>query len=168
MPIRFEMPPLPPSVAILPLLFQAPRSDDEDWNVTVSLAAACAAERACLEPRNSRARLAYLLCEFAFQFGRRTGADNNLPLDRSEIAQALGISLVRVKRILGWLELSRVVASDASSIRIIDWHRLCQIGRYEGLRIGAPVDPDQEVPDGSAGQAAAAMVTRAGEPACFV
>ncbi len=160
---------IPASVAALPFLLARSRSDDLDWTIRAALAAAIAAERAVdTGRRNTRARLAWLLCEFAFQLGRRgVDKDRELPVPRAELASALGTSLCRVKRTLALLSLSGVVATDARTFRVLDWRRLTAIACYDPRRLGlSPADEFELVilDDESADH----QTTASGDPACFV
>jgi hypothetical protein len=86
-----------------------------------------------------------------------------------QIADALGVSLCRVKRTLALLSLSQVVAVEDRQIRVLDWRRLCGVGGYDRARLGLQ-DEDYE----------AALITKdehprpsfnvtaSGDPACFV
>lgn len=158
---------VPVSVAALPFLLARPQADDSGWNVRSALLAATAAERANETRRNTRGRIAYLLCEFGFQLSRR-GVDQTceMPLTRSDIADALGVSLCRVKRTLALLSLSQVVECTASGVRVLDWNRLCSVGCYQPRRLelrqddeefaSPPIDVEPQ------------LLTRAGDQACFV
>jgi hypothetical protein len=150
-------------------LFAGQPSDD--WSFRTALAAALAAEDADRNGRrNTRGRVAYLLCELGHQLARlRVDRNGDLPLSRMQIADALGVSLCRVKRTLALLSLSQVVAVEDRQIRVLDWRRLRGVGGYDRARLGLQ-DEDYE----------AALITRdehprpsfnvtaSGDPACFV
>ena len=160
---------VPPSVAALPFLFARPQVDD-DWNCRLALFAATAAERADETRRNTPGRIAYLLCELAFQASRRQidkGAV--LPLSRGDIADALGVSLCRVKRTLALLSMSAVIESDGRSIRVLDWPRLCAAAGYAPDRLELTAAPDA-IDSAGPGEPAdePRPLTRSGDPACFV
>jgi hypothetical protein len=167
---RIEFPPLAPSLAALPFLFMGARPNDRDWQYNAALASAAAAESANVDPANSRRRVAFLLCEFGCQYGRRTGDFSApMPLSRGELARALGISLCRVKRILALLSLSQVVALEGESLRILDWRRLCALGDYDTGRLGFELPEEEDVHfvlDGDE-EAPAHLTTSAGDPAYF-
>lgn len=171
MATRIEFPELPASVAALPFLFMRGRAGDRDWDFNAALASAVAAERADSERRNTRRRLAYLLCELGYQFGRRTGDfAQDMPLSRSELARALGVSLFKVKRILALLSLSQVVDCDGKSIRVTDWPRLCGVAAYDCARLG--IEMPEEFGAASAfddeDEDDRPHLTAAGDQACFV
>lgn len=159
---------IPASVAALPFLLSRSRSDDLEWTVRGALAAAIAAERAVdSDRRNTRARLAYLLCELGFQLGRR-GVDRSqeLPIPRVELANALGTSLCRVKRTLALMALSSVIKTDGRTFRVTDWRRLAGIACYDPARLGlAPEDEEELVAER---EGTIQQLTASGDPACFV
>jgi hypothetical protein len=161
---------IPASVAALPFLFVRPEAaDDEEWRVRAALATAAAAERADDTRRNTRGRLAYLLCELGFQLGRRGGdRDAEMPLPRQELARTLDVSLSKVKRILALLTLSQVIVTDGTRMRILDWKRLCGVAQYDPARLD--VSEDEEDWAAPAGQETedSSRLTAAGDPACFV
>jgi hypothetical protein len=163
---------IPSSVAALPFLFVRSDAQDEEWKVRAALATAAAAERADETRRNTRGRLAYLLCELGFQLGRNGGdRDAPLPLPRQELSRTLDIPLCKVKRTLALLALSQVIRIEGDTMRIIDWRRLSSVAQYDPLRLD--VHPDEEelefvlcTTDES--EDMSPRVTAAGDPACFV
>ncbi len=155
----------------MPFLLARPRVDDGAWNVSSALAAASAAERTAGNNRsNTRGRVAYLLCEFGYQLARRNAErDDDLPLSRVKIAEALGVSLCRVKRSLALLSLSQVIATYGQSIRVLDWRRLCAVAGYDLSRFGLK-DEDYEAAliTGEKDRRLQNSLTASGDPACFV
>jgi hypothetical protein len=161
---------VPPSVAALPFLFARPQPEDADWHYRSALAAAVAAERADDTRRNTRGRIAWLICEFGFQLARRR-IDPSLPfpLDRQTMAEALGVGLCRVKRTLALLSLSGVVACKDGELTILDWRRLCSVATYDPVRLELKLDEDWlELPLAAEDEEESPRLTQAGDPACFV
>ena len=167
--MRALQPELPASVAALPFLFVRDRAADDGWKVRAALAAAMAAERADTSRRNSRTRVGYLLCELGFQLARR-GADRDalLPLPRTQIADALGTSLSKVKRIVALLALSRIVESDGDNVRVLDWPCLAAIAHFDLRRLEIDGREEADGPHEGGEEPAPAPTTVAGDPACFV
>lgn len=161
---------VPPFGAAPPFMFARPQADDMGWNYRSALLAATAAERADHARRNSRGRIAYLLCELGFQLGcRGIGADAAFPLTRADIADALGVSLSRVKRTLALLTLSRVVEMEGASMRVLDWRRLCSVACYDPRRLELKAEEEElDLPCATDDHAQRHLLTRAGDPACFV
>ena len=162
---------VPASVLPLPFLLARSRSGDPEWLVRGALAAAISAERAVdTGRRNTRARLAWLLCELGYQLARRgMDKDQPLPLPRVEIANALATSLCRVKRTLALLSLSQVVETDCRTLRVLDWRRLSGIAGYDPdrLELGPEDDLELVLIDYSDEQEAR-QLTASGDQACFV
>jgi hypothetical protein len=170
MATQFAPPPVPASVAAPPFLLARPQADDMGWNCRSALLAAAAAERADDTPRNTRGRIAYLLCEFGFQLARRRiDAGAALPLTRVDIADALGISLCRVKRTLALLSLSSVLECNGATMRITDWPRLCSVASYAASRLALKEDEEElDLACVAEEEGQPQILTRSGEPACFV
>jgi hypothetical protein len=160
---------LPASVAALPFLLARPQIRDRGWHFEAAFAAAVAAERPDGSRRNTRGRLSYLLCELGFQLARRGGSgDGELPVTRVQLAEALGVSLCRIKRALALLTLSQVIATEGGTLRVLDWQRLCSVACYDRDRLGL-FDQDEELLIQSvADDEPANLITAAGDPACFV
>ena len=162
---------LPASEVALPFMLARSRSGDLEWAVRGALAAAVAAERAVDSGRrNTRARLAWLICELGFQLARRGGdKSRTLPIPRAELSAALGTSLCRVKRTLALLALSGMIETDGRTFRVTDWRRLCAIGGYGPARLQLAADDELEA-DAVPGlrQEGGFSLTASGEPACFV
>ena len=168
---RFAASDIPASVAALPFLFVRDQADDEAWRVRSALATAAAAERADDARRNTRGRLAYLLCELGFQLGRRGGdRDGGLPLPRAELARTLDVSLFKVKRTLALLALSGVIAIQGDEMRILDWARLSAMAHYDPLRLDVRMEEDEEFAASSRSddEEVVPQLTAAGDQACFV
>ena len=162
---------LPHSVAALPFLFGRPQVDDFDWNLRTALAAALAAERADSDSRrNTRGRVAYLLCELGYQLARRrVDRDGELPLSRVQIADALGVSLCRVKRTFALLSLSEVIATDGQNIQVLDWGRLCAVAGFDRSRLELKDEDYEDVLIISSEEHICSYdLTASGDPACFV
>ena len=169
MPLQSHAAARPGALSVLPFLFMPARKDDGEWHFNAALQAARAAEEAVCEPRNSRRRFAYLLCEFAAQLGRRTSDPSiALPLSRSDLAHALGISLCRVKRITALLSLSQVASCDGETITVLDWRRLCAIAGYDERRLGRELpEEDEEFAIDAPEEEPDHLHTAAGDPAFF-
>lgn len=160
--------PIPSFIAALPFLFARPQEDDLGWVCRSALAAAAAAERADDVRRNTRGRIAWVLCELGYQLARRgLDAGSELPIARADIARALEVTLCRVKRTLALLHLSQVIESDGQCIRIADWHRLCAVAGYDPRRLELG-EREDELPGPTASETEPTGLTAAGDQACFV
>ena len=162
---------VPSSVAALPFMLARPQSGDLGWNFRSALSAATAAERAHDgSKRNTRARIAYLLCELGYQLTLRgLDQDQEMPLSRAAIAEALGVSLCRVKRTMALLCLSQVALCDGASVQIVDWRRLCSVAGYDPDRLRLAEELDGEpLRILSQDEEPLQLLTASGDPACFV
>lgn len=122
-------------------------------------------EQARGDVRSPRQRIALLLCEL----GKASGCRSELPLSRSDLAGALGISLVRVKRTLALLCLSGVIRTDGETIAVLDWRKLSGAARFDPCALGLGFEEEDEFLLGSDRQNHADhLLTASGEPACFV
>jgi hypothetical protein len=157
-------------MAMLPFIFMSSRDSDPEWALQSALATAAAAECADTQRRNTLGRVAYLLCEVAWQYRRQTGdATGAVEVSRAELARVLGVSVSRVKRILALLALSEVIRVGDSSLQVLDWRRLCSVGGYDLARLGLAPEAEEDEADAAEERVEAAhLVTSTGDPACFV
>lgn len=163
---RVELPPVPAWLAALPFLFSPRGRSDEDLLVNSALASAASAMAADPDRRDSRSRICFLLAELGSQYGRRTGDHHRwIPVTRAQLARAAQIDLTKVKRVLGFLLLSRVIELGSEGVRILDWQRLCKLADYDRKWVAMPLDEDGEEPR-QAEQPC--ELTAAGDPASFV
>lgn len=83
--------------------------------------------------RDSRARVAHLLCEFSLRLAAAGLADNHhyvLPMTQEQLADAVGLTSVHVNRVLKGLEQEGLIGRDKRSIRILDWDRMRAAGDF--------------------------------------
>ncbi|UZK67440.1 Crp/Fnr family transcriptional regulator [Sphingomonas sp. M1-B02] len=95
--------------------------------------------------RDSRTRLAHLLCEFALRLeAQGLEADHGyvLPMTQEQIADATGLTPVHVNRVLKTMECEGLIVRNRRNISFPDWHRLREVGdfnqRYLHLEAGGP------------------------------
>lgn len=164
--------PAPGAVAIM---LARPATEGQGRDFEAALEAAAVAEAASHdERRNARCRLSYLLCEAANQLRQqRRGFDfaAELPYSRFALAEALGLPLCKVKRVLALLCLSGVVATDGRTLQVLDWRRLCGIAHVDPARLSIAAEDEDEEPILASPieqDEAASRITASGEPACFV
>ena len=83
--------------------------------------------------RDSRTRLAHLLCELATRqkaAGLSEGDDYQLPLTQEQLADATGLTSVHINRVLQALRADGVIAMEKKRVTISDWNRMTQIGDF--------------------------------------
>ena len=77
--------------------------------------------------RNSRTRMAHLLCEFALRLEAQGLAERygyELPMTQEQLADALGLTPVHVNRTLKALELDGLITRKGRAVAFPDWRRL--------------------------------------------
>jgi CRP-like cAMP-binding protein len=83
--------------------------------------------------RDSRARVAHLLCEFSLRLEGAGLASNHhyeLPMTQEQLADAVGLTPVHVNRVLRQLGEEGLISRNKRSITIVDWHRMRQAGDF--------------------------------------
>jgi CRP-like cAMP-binding protein len=83
--------------------------------------------------RDSRARVAHLLCEFSLRLEAAGLASNHryeLPMTQEQLADAVGLTSVHVNRVLKQLGEEGLIRRDRRSITIEDWGRMRAAGDF--------------------------------------
>ncbi len=83
--------------------------------------------------RDSRARIAHLLCEFSLRLEAAGLASNHhyqLPMTQEQLADAVGLTSVHVNRVLRQLGEEGLIRRDRRSITIEDWGRMRAVGDF--------------------------------------
>ncbi len=83
--------------------------------------------------RDSRARIAHLLCEFSLRLEAAGLASNHryeLPMTQEQLADAVGLTSVHVNRVLKQLGDEGLISRDRRSIVIEDWARMRAAGDF--------------------------------------
>jgi CRP-like cAMP-binding protein len=83
--------------------------------------------------RDSRARVAHLLCEFSLRLEAAGLASNHqyeLPMTQEQLADAVGLTSVHVNRVLKQLGEEGLIRRDRRSILIEDWKRMREAGDF--------------------------------------
>ena len=83
--------------------------------------------------RDSRARVAHLLCEFSLRLEAAGLASNHqyeLPMTQEQLADAVGLTSVHVNRVLKQLGEEGLIERDRRSIVIVDWKRMREAGDF--------------------------------------
>ena len=86
--------------------------------------------------RDSRARIAHLLCELAVRLksiGNGTDGIYDFPLTQEQIADATGLTSVHTNRTLQGLRRDDLIQLNGGSLRILDWEGLCEAGDFDEL-----------------------------------
>jgi CRP-like cAMP-binding protein len=83
--------------------------------------------------RDSRTRIAHLLCEFAFRLtaqGLKPEGDIELPMTQEQLADATGLTAVHVNRVLKGLQADGLLQMERRSMRFPDWQRIRDAGDF--------------------------------------
>jgi CRP-like cAMP-binding protein len=83
--------------------------------------------------RDSRARVAHMLCEFSLRLEAAGLAQNHryeLPMTQEQLADAVGLTSVHVNRVLKQLGDEGLISRDRRSIVIEDWQRMRDAGDF--------------------------------------
>jgi CRP-like cAMP-binding protein len=83
--------------------------------------------------RDSRARVAHLLCEFSLRMqaaGLSDGHRYELPMTQEQLADAVGLTSVHVNRVLKQLGADGLISRNKRSITIEDWQRMRDVGDF--------------------------------------
>ncbi len=84
--------------------------------------------------RSAYARTAHLLCEIAARLqavGWAQGQVLSLPVTAAELADATGLSVVHVNRVLQELRAKKLVESRGTALVVLDWDRLRQAAGFD-------------------------------------
>lgn len=86
--------------------------------------------------RNSRSRIAHLLCELALRL-ERTGAGRDgmfdFPLTQEQLADATGLTAVHTNRTLQSLRRDGLIQLSNGILRVLDWNGLREVGDFDEL-----------------------------------
>ena len=86
--------------------------------------------------RDSRARIAHLLCELVVRL-RSIGADDggrfDFPLTQEQLADCTGLTAVHTNRTLQSLRKEGLIQLSARSLTVLNWEGLAEIGDFDEL-----------------------------------
>ena len=86
--------------------------------------------------RDSRARIAHLLCELVFRLkkiGAGDGGAYDFPLTQEQLADATGLTAVHTNRTLQSLRKDGLIQLSARSLSVLDWERLKEVADFDEL-----------------------------------
>jgi len=84
--------------------------------------------------RDARSRVAHMLCEFTVRrenAGLGSPSAFELPMTQEHIADATGLTVVNVNRMLASLAADGVIARDQRRVEILDWSRMQQAADFD-------------------------------------
>jgi CRP-like cAMP-binding protein len=86
--------------------------------------------------RDSRARIAHLLCELVVRLRRVEGGNGDMfdfPVTQEQLADATGLTSVHTNRTLQALRRDGLIQLTGKSLSVLDWDRLCEVGDFDEL-----------------------------------
>lgn len=86
--------------------------------------------------RDSRARIAHLLCELALRLERIGAGDDGtfeFPLTQEQLADSTGLTPVHTNRTLQSLRKHGLIQLTARSLKILDWEALKEVADFDDL-----------------------------------
>ena len=96
--------------------------------------------------RDSRARIAHLLCELAVRLDRMTGSNSStfeFPLTQEQLADATGLTPVHTNRTLQALRKEGLIELNGRSLKVLDWEGLREIGDFDELYLHQQLEADR-------------------------
>ena len=94
--------------------------------------------------RDSRARIAHLLCELALRLDR-TGQSNEgtfeFPVTQEQLADATGLTSVHTNRTLQALRRDGLIHLNSGHLKVLDWDGLRQAGDFDELYLHQQIPP---------------------------
>jgi CRP-like cAMP-binding protein len=83
--------------------------------------------------RDSRSRIAHLLCEFAYRMSAQQLSPSGvyeLPMTQEQLADATGLTAVHVNRVLQALQREGLIERDRRMVRFVSWERMRDVGDF--------------------------------------
>jgi len=96
--------------------------------------------------RDSKARIAHLLCELAVRLDRISGAKGgayDFPLTQEQLADATGLTPVHTNRTLQTLRKNGLIELNGRSLKVLDWAGLREAGDFDELYLHQQLEADQ-------------------------
>jgi CRP-like cAMP-binding protein len=91
--------------------------------------------------RDSRTRLAHVLCEFALRLetaGLGTHTKWELPMTQEQLADVTGLTSVHVNRTLKTLAIDGLISRNKRSVTVTDWKALARAGDFQSGYLHLP------------------------------
>jgi len=98
--------------------------------------------------RDSRARIAHLLCELALRLQRTSLGGNgsfDFPVTQEQLADATGLTAVHTNRTLQALRRDKLIELNSRTLTVLDWDGLKQTADFDELYLHQHI-PHQPMP----------------------
>jgi CRP-like cAMP-binding protein len=122
-----------PNTAIRELALSRPTIAQALWTDTLVDASIFREWMVNVGRRDSRGRVAHILCELALRLEQAELGRNDrfeLPMTQEQLADAVGLTSVHVNRVLKQLGAEGLISRDRRTIRIDDWRGLRAAGDF--------------------------------------
>jgi CRP-like cAMP-binding protein len=122
-----------PREALVEIAFQRPAVGKALWLETLVEASIAREWIANVGRRDARARVAHLLCEFAYRLnavGIGEECNYQLPMTQEQLADTVGLTPVHVNRTLKALDAEGLTTRSQRSVRINDWKRMAEVADF--------------------------------------
>ena len=133
-----------PREAIVELAFSRPTVGKALWLETLVEGSIAREWIANTGRRDSKTRIAHLLCEFAYRLDAvGLGAECNyeLPMTQEQIADSVGLTPVHVNRTLKALDAEGLTTRSKRSVVINDIKKLAEMGDFRSTYLHLPQEP---------------------------
>lgn len=98
--------------------------------------------------RDAKARLAHLLCEIATRVGvggMAASAAFPFSITQAQLADATGLTIVHVNRVLKGLRMDGLAAVRRHEIEISDWEKLAEAGEFDDTYLQITMAPEDRL-----------------------
>jgi CRP-like cAMP-binding protein len=130
-----------PREALVTLAFTRPAVGKAFWLETLVEASIAREWIANVGRRDARARIAHLLCEFAYRLdavGLGDECNFELPMTQEQLADTTGLTAVHVNRTLRALDAEGLTTRSKRAVKINDWKRMAQVADFRSTYLHLP------------------------------
>jgi CRP-like cAMP-binding protein len=130
-----------PREALVDLAFSRPTVGKALWLETLVEASITREWVANVGRRDARARVAHLLCEFAYRLnavGLGEECNFQLPMTQEQLADTTGLTPVHVNRTLKALDAEGLTSRTLRSVKIINWKRMTRVADFRSTYLHLP------------------------------
>jgi CRP-like cAMP-binding protein len=130
-----------PREALVDLSFARPAVGKAFWLETLVEASIAREWIANVGRRDARARIAHLLCEFAYRLdavGLGEECNFQLPMTQEQLADTTGLTAVHVNRTLRALDAEGLTTRSQRLVKINDWKRMAKVADFRSTYLHLP------------------------------
>jgi CRP-like cAMP-binding protein len=130
-----------PKEALADLAFSVPAVGKALWLETLVEASIAREWIANVGRRDAIARVAHLLCEFAYRLnavGIGEECNYQLPMTQEQLADTVGLTPVHVNRTLKALDAEGLTTRTKRSVKINDWKRMAKVADFRSTYLHLP------------------------------